>query len=303
MPSTVKKLEDKGLIHPPLWLSANVHYEALIGSVAYGASSDTSDMDIYGWTVPPKMIVFPHLAGVIYNFGNQGEKFEQFQQHHIRCPDEFGGKGRSYDLQIFSIIKLFNLLMQCNPSVIDSLYVPQECVLHATQIGNLVRENRHLFLSKYCFPRYKGYALSQLHKMTTKDPSGKRKELREEFGFDLKFGMHVCRLLGYAEQLLATGDLDLRKDKEFLKAIRRGDISEAEIRSWASSKEKQLEELYRQSTLPEKPNESAIKTLLVTCLEQHYGNLENCIIDVDWAHRALKEIDEILDKHRKRLYE
>jgi uncharacterized protein len=77
----IKELEDKGFISPPPWLSTNVHYLTLAGSVAYGVSSDTSDMDIYGFCTPKKQTVFPHLAGEILGFGTQVPRFDQWQQH------------------------------------------------------------------------------------------------------------------------------------------------------------------------------------------------------------------------------
>lgn len=79
----LKKLQDKGLIKPPSWLEPNVQYACIMGSVAYGCSSDTSDMDVYGFTIPPKHQVFPHLAGEIPGFGTQSNKFEQWQEHHV----------------------------------------------------------------------------------------------------------------------------------------------------------------------------------------------------------------------------
>ena len=60
--STLQRLTDRGLVKPPRWLPANVQYETIMGSVAYGVSSDTSDVDVYGWAIPPKEDVFPHLA-------------------------------------------------------------------------------------------------------------------------------------------------------------------------------------------------------------------------------------------------
>ena len=38
----LQELENKNLIHPPEWLSHNCHYLSIMGSVAYGVSSDTS---------------------------------------------------------------------------------------------------------------------------------------------------------------------------------------------------------------------------------------------------------------------
>lgn len=298
MPSVTQKLTEKGLIRPPSFLPENVMYETIMGSVAYGVSSDTSDMDIYGWGIPPKEVIFPHLAGEIQGFGRQKQGFEQFQEHHVNCPDELGGKGRIYDVSIYNIVKYFQLCMENNPNMIDSLFTAGECVLHITQVGNLVRENRKIFLHKGAWPKFKGYAYSQLHKMTSKDPTGKRKQIREQFGFDVKFAYHVVRLLCECEMILTEHDLDLRRHREHLKAIRRGDVTEEEIRHWFSDKEQQLEKVYADSTLPWGPDEDKIKQLLLDCLEHHYGNLASCIVVPKAAEIALRDIAVVIDRYR-----
>jgi hypothetical protein len=142
----------------------NVHYECIMGSVAYGVSDDTSDMDIYGFCMPPKHILFPYQHGHIVGFGSKPEKFEQFQKHHIK--DE--GRGKDYDMTIYNIVKFFHLGMENNPNMVDALFVPERCVLHSTNIGNTVRHYRKDFLSKRCWHKFKGYAFSQLHKMKNK---------------------------------------------------------------------------------------------------------------------------------------
>ena len=75
--STLQRLADRGLVKPPRWLPGNVQYETIMGSVAYGVSSDTSDVDVYGWAIPPKEDIFPHLRGEILGFGKQAKRFEQ----------------------------------------------------------------------------------------------------------------------------------------------------------------------------------------------------------------------------------
>lgn len=297
----------KNLLKPPAFLEHNTHYLTVMGSYAYATNdasdkSKPSDFDIYGFAIPPKEHVFPHLANCIQGFGTQIKSFQQYQQHHVFDQDALAGKGREYDFTIFSIVKYFDLLMDANPNILDSIFTSQECVLHITEVGNMVRENRKMFLTKKCFPKFKGYSYSQLHKMTTKEPEGKRKEYREIFGFDVKFGMHVVRLLSEVEQILIEGNLDLRKNREQLKAIRRGEMSEEEIRRWASEKEQHLEKIYVESNLPDVPDEEAIKKLLLQCLEHHYGSLDKCISNVDWSKDTLRELDTILDKVRKNLY-
>jgi predicted nucleotidyltransferase len=294
----LQDLVEKNLIKPPDWLPSNCHYLTIIGSVAYAAedTNANSDLDLYGWCIPKKEIVFPQTIGVIKNFGWQGEEFEQWQKHHVFDQDALGGRGREYDFQVFNIVKYFSLLMENNPTVIDSLFTPRECVVHCTEVGNMVRDNRKLFLSKRCWAKYKGYAMSQLHKMAGHQRSGKRKQIQEKYGFDLKFGLHLVRLLYEAEMILTEGDLDLRRHNEHLKAIRRGEWTEKQIREWAAEKEFQLEKIYFTSELQKEPNEHAIKDLLVQCLEFHYGKLDTNVIAIpDRNYNILKQIKKILE--------
>lgn len=299
--STVRKLKESGLISPPSFVPHNIHYETIMGSVAYGVSADTSDMDVYGFCVPPKDMIFPHLAGEILGFGRQINRFEQYQQHHILDKSALAGAGRTYDITIYSIVKYFQLCMENNPNMIDSLFTPANCVLHITKLGNMVRENRRLFLHKGAWHKFKGYAYSQLHKMTTKDPIGQRKKIIETYGYDVKFAYHVVRLLNEVEQILIEGDIDLQRNREQLKSIRRGEWKESDIREYFAAKEKDLEKLYLESTLPYSPDEAKIKKLLLECLEEHYGNLSDAIITPDKATEALREIQNILEKVKELL--
>src|SRR3954452_22312970 len=294
--STLQRVRDRGLVKPPRWLPVQVMYETIMGSVAYGVSSDTSDVDVYGWAIPPKEDIFPHLRGEILGFGRQARRFEQFQEHHVADRDALAGHGRIYDLTIFGIVKFFSLAMENNPNIIDSLFTPATCVLYSTRVGNLVRENRRLFLHKVAWPKFKGYAYSQLHKLAIKQPQGKRAELVAKHGFDTKFGYHVVRLISEVEQILVEGDIDLQRNNEQLKAIRRGEWTEERLRQWFADKEAHLERAYAESTLRAAPDEDRIKTLLLDCLEDHYGSLSGCVVASDRAVVALRAIRAELDR-------
>lgn len=355
-------LEKKGLIDPPPWMATNTPFLAITGSHAYGVA-DTSvkdkvpDYDIYGWCVPPKMMLFKHLTGWIPGFGPKPSGFDQWQKHKVIDEKANGGKGKEFDFQIFSIVKFFELCRQNNPNLIDVLFVPVNCVVHSTNTGNMVKENRHLFLSKQCWPRFKGYAYSQLHKAGNKDvvkdamearkfeeehniphtmtlekaksieeqkdiahltaqqlveykillqkgTDRSRFQIAKEKGLEVKFFYHVIRLLSEVEQILLEGDLDLQEKgrREHMKAIRRGEISEENLRQWASDKEKQLEKAYTNCKLPERPPIEPLRQLLYNCLEEHYGSLEGCVVQPGWAESSLREIDELLGKVRRKLY-
>jgi hypothetical protein len=69
--STIRELARKQLCHPPSFLPESIQYEVIMGSFAYGVSSDSSDVDMYGFCIPDKQMIFPHLNGEIEGFGRQ----------------------------------------------------------------------------------------------------------------------------------------------------------------------------------------------------------------------------------------
>jgi hypothetical protein len=188
--------------------------------------------------------------------------------------------------------------MDNNPNIIDSLYVPDHCVLHASPIGLMLRENRQLFLHKGCWAKFKGYAYGQMHKIRTKQPEGKRKALVDEFGYDVKFAYHVVRLLGEVEQLLLHQDMDLRRDAEQLKAIRRGEWSIEQLEAHFKQKEADLERVYLNSPLPDTANKDAVRQLLTDCLEQHFGSISEVVSHPHAADRALADIQKVLQRYQ-----
>lgn len=378
MANIIQKLHDQGIIPDcPSWLPDNAPYLTITGSMAYGVAdtsdkNNLSDYDIYGFAIPPKSMVFSHLAGHIEGFGNCPTKFEQWQKAHVIDPNALAGKGKEWDFSIFSIVKFFELCRQNNPNMLDCLFTPENCVIHCTQIGRMVRDNRKMFLSKLVWKKMRSYAWSQLKKEKTTSESEKVKnvvdfeimsniprsttflevenemkrrkliqdqpissldqpissldhvstpmltkyyelyqngmsestrfETRKINGQDNKFLYHLIRLFDEAEQILLEGTMDLQRAKEVMKAVRRGDWSSAEVNQWAMEKEKSLEIAYTNCKLPESPPIEPLKQLLLQCLEQHYGTLDKCIANTDWAAITLKEIDTSLEKIRKQLY-
>lgn len=287
--SRLQRLAEKGLIHPPKFLPSNVHYEVITGSEAYGVSSGGSDIDIVGVCIPPKQDVFPHLRGEIPGFGTQRERFGTWQEHHVDDPEA----KKQYDFCVHSIVKFFHLCLDNNPNMVDVLFTPQRCVLHCTRIGSMVRERRHIFLSRKVWHGYKGYSYSQINKLSRSTPAG----------VDTKKMYHVVRLLLQVEQILGEETLDLERNREVLKAIRRGEWGKGEeginrVRQFFQDKEVALEELYQKSNLPWAPPEEEIKTLLLECLEEHYGDLSSAVVSEKGVVHALRRITEVVDRSR-----
>ena len=282
------------LIHPPKWMLSNTCYLTTMGSQAYGVSTDDSDLDVYGFCIPPKDMVFPHLAGVIPGFGDQGEAFEQWSEHHIKDPN----KAVEYDFAVFSIVKYFQLCMQNNPNMIDSLFTPRNCVIHSTPVSEHLRDNRKLFLHKGSWHKFKGYAYAQMSKIRNKVNSSnpKRAAVIQEHGYDLKFAYHIVRLLNEVEQILVEGDLDLQRNREQLKEIRRGEWTLEQVEGYFESKEKLLESTYASSALPYAPDESVLKKILLECLEMHYGDLGNAVKRDVNVEALVRDMRAVLDR-------
>jgi predicted nucleotidyltransferase len=264
-----------------------------MGSDAYGVSSDSSDIDIYGFCVPQKHMLFPHLNVEVSGFGRQIQRFEVWQQHHVQANEKM------YDFSIYGIVKYFQLLMDNNPNMIDSLFTPRRCVLHSTQIGEHVREHRRDFLHKGAWHRYKGYAYAQMSKISNKvnATNPKRAADIERFGYDVKFAYHVVRLLCQVEQIMVEGDLDLERNREQLKAIRRGEWSIEQLQDYFTAKEKALEETYATSKLPHGPDEEHLKAILLECLEMQYGNLDDAVARNPSIDRLLDDLRTLVDRY------
>ena len=272
----LKKLELEKKISPPSWLIDNTLYLNVHGSELYGCNLGTSDKDIYGVCLPPKHIVFPHTAGYINGF-DPVPNFENWLQHHVDI----------YDFQIFNITRFLRLALDGNPNVTECLFAPQDCILHRSELFQPILDLKEEFLSKKSVPRFRGYMLSQLTKMKSIERVGKRKEVVEKYGYDLKFASHVVRLGYYCEQILTNRYIDLRRDKEILKAIKTGRFTLKEVEDLAQSIILNIDKLLINSKIPDKPNEEKVRDCLLSILKQHYS------VEVESKGRAERKLDAI----------
>jgi predicted nucleotidyltransferase len=286
MSGIIQKLYKANKLKVEQEFAKDVHFEGITGSFAYGISGSTSDTDVIGICIPPIDWVFPHTAGYIQGFGEAPPKFDVSQQHHI-VHDE-----KEYDVAIYGIVKFFSLVAENNPNLIDVLFLPERCITHIDNIGKLIRQNRKLFLTRHAFHKFTGYAYSQLKLMQRREPKESRMELVEKYGYDTKFGSHLVRLALECEQILVEHDLDLERNSEILKAIRRGEWSMDDILKWFKEKETQLNAQYTSSTLRYKPDYEELRRILLCCLEEKYGSMAN-IVSASADARILRKYEQI----------
>lgn len=284
----IRKLYNCGILKVPHEFVKDVHYEVINGSVSYGVSDDTSDVDCMGVCIPPPDFIFPYsIGGYLKGFGGEAPPdFNTLQQHHIP-QDE-----KTYDVVIYSLVKFFQLAANSNPNMCAYLFVHERHITHIDNIGRTIRQNRKLFLTRQCFDRFTSYAYSQLKKMRTMNPKGKRHELFQKHGYDVKYAAHLVRLCLEAQQILTEGDLDLERNAEIQKSIRRGEWTMEQVETWFREKESSLNKLYTESSLPFSPPWDELKQVLMCCLEEKYGSL-SAYINVNSDARIMRKFEQI----------
>lgn len=265
----IKELTEKNIAHPPIWLPDATQYLTKMGSQAYGCSEDDSDQDIYGFCIPPLDMIFPHLHGEILDFGRQHPRFKVYQEHHLLY------NNANYDISIYSIVHYFNLLMENNPNMLDSIFTQDDDVIFQSKISKLVRDNKHIFLHRGSYLRYTSYAHAQFHKIKNKNghENEKRNASIQTFGYDVKYGYHLLRLMLEISDILNTGTFDIKANAAYLKEVRRGKYTLSELEIEFNRLDALMLAAYENSKLQDQPDEAAIKKLMLTCIEEHHGKL------------------------------
>ncbi len=256
----------------PKWLKSHedCSYLTVMGSRAYRVANENSDYDFYGFTCPPIEVLFPYLTGEILGFGRQIQRFEQAQFDH-KYYNEFISE---YDLTIYNIIKYFQLVTLGNPNLLDSIFVPEDCIVHQDKIGRMVRNNRKLFLSEKCLHTYKGMLFSHLSRIKSGHIKEGRVERAKELNsdFDVKDGYHSVRMILELNQILYSGDLNFEEHNNILLEIRNGNWTKEFLVEYCEDYLNKFE-TDKDFVVPYEPNERMIKNLLVDCLEEKFGSL------------------------------
>ena len=94
----------------------------------------------------------------------------------------------------------------------------------------------------------------------------KRKDLRDQYGYDVKFAFHTIRLMRMCCEFLRAPEDGLNVyrvgiDADFLYSIRTGAFSQEQIKAMADELFAEAKELVKTSPLPDEPDYAAIHTL------------------------------------------
>ncbi|KKN83580.1 hypothetical protein LCGC14_0298190 [marine sediment metagenome] len=228
------------------------------GSIAHGMyvpntdPNSIDDKDVMGIVVPPRDYYYG-----LKTFGSKGTK------------EITDGE---WDIVLFELTKAVRLLAKGNPNILQILWLKENYYIKITPAGQLLIDNRELFVGKHVYHSFVGYAHGQLHKMTHCPGRGymgaKRKRLVEKFGYDTKNASHLVRLLRLGIEFLCDGELQVeRPDAQELLAIKRGEWPLEKIEAEAARLFEVAQEALTHSPLPPKPETEKINALCVDIAE------------------------------------
>jgi len=225
------------------WLNDRVILEAYAGSKVYGTETKDSDVDLRGVAVPPRSYIYG-----LNNFKHSVEK--------------------EPDRTICSIHRWADLALKGNPNILELLWTPESYFVKKTREGQLLIDNREMFLGKHLKKPYFGYAMHQLSRMQRLNKNANTNPRRradvEKFGFDGKNAQHLVRLMRTCFEVITEETIHVqRHDSQELLDIRNGKWTyEKVIREM-----KRLEDLIDQAmittSLPAKPDREGVDSLII----------------------------------------
>lgn len=111
------------------------------GSHAYGTNNENSDIDI------------------------RGVKIDSFADILLMSDIEDEERDTDSDTVIYGLNKFLNLATDCNPNIIEMLGCAKEDYAMVSPLGQMLLDNRKLFLSKKAYDSFAGYARGQFNRM------------------------------------------------------------------------------------------------------------------------------------------
>lgn len=116
-------------------------YEYKRGSHLYHLNVETSDEDYGGVFVCPVEDLIGLRSGYVEQVSDEKN-----------------------DTVFYELGRWLELLLKANPTVLESLFAPEDCIIKSHPIIDEIRKNRDLFVSKQCFNTFYGYGVSQIGK-------------------------------------------------------------------------------------------------------------------------------------------
>jgi predicted nucleotidyltransferase len=219
--------------------SWRVIMKAIVGSTAYGLDHAGSDIDYLAVGIAPTA----HFLGL-----NAPTKSQATVRHEDDKPDQ----------QTHELGKYCSLALQCNPSIVELLWMPTFVTL--TDEGmDLISMRRAFLTARGVRNAYLGYAESQFKKLVARGDGTFSSDTRNR---SLKHARHLYRLANQGLELYKTGDLSVRvQDRDAVFAFAEQAIEHPlAAQNWLEEIGRRFDEA--KPALPEKPDRDRIEAWL-----------------------------------------
>lgn len=173
-------------------LAKATQFLTVSGSWSYGTATESSDVDIRGFCIPPK----EYRSGFLHTF-DQADSSEHMEPLRAEVARHFAGisgeavagrleAGEKIDGAVYDLRKFVKLAIEANPNILDVLFAPPHMQIIAKPLARVVLGHRHIFLSRKVVHTFRGYAVAQIkkierhHKWIRNPPAAK--PTRQDFG-------------------------------------------------------------------------------------------------------------------------
>ncbi|MBT2422205.1 nucleotidyltransferase domain-containing protein [Streptomyces sp. ISL-22] len=218
-------------MHPETLVRDHTIYACVMGSRAFGLTTDGSDTDRRGVFLAPTPLFW---------------RFDKPPTHvDGPLPEQF-----SWELERFC-----ELALRANPNILECLHSP--LVEYVDDTGRELLALREAFLSRQAHETFTRYALGQRKKLEA--------DIRVHGAPRWKHAMHLLRLLASARDLLRTGRLtiDVGDRREPLLAVKRGEVPWTQVESRMVRLAREAEEAAHRSPLPAEPDRRRVEDFLI----------------------------------------
>ena len=153
----------------------NMILKIIVGSRLYGTNTPESDMDFSGIFIAPK----EYYLGM--------NKIEEADCSTVSKDENGKNTSEAIDFKLYEIRKFVSLAKDNNPTILEQLFVPNECICFEHPIIRQLLNNKHLFPYQGLKDRFIGYAKSQLHKAHIKVDNYDSLHFANEWLFNQQF--------------------------------------------------------------------------------------------------------------------
>lgn len=244
------------------------YYEDLVhlfvgGSELHGAKLlETDDLDLYGVFIEPAEVVLGLAPCEHFVWSTAGNECRN-------GPDDV-------DVTLYSLRKWAGLASKGNPTALHYLFAQN---LHSgSGVWHCIVEQRPAFVAREQLAQFLGFVDAQLGRLLGtrgRGKKGQRPELENQYGYDVKAGMHAIRLLNEGKELMERGQITLpRPERELLIKVRAGKWSLEELVEAANELIEQCRQAQSRSVLPQEVDRKAVSKLIANVYREHWRRKE-----------------------------